>query len=396
MTYKKFLMILFLTLILLNAAIIIAAPTITANPNPVLISFVADSGTTTIQWDAGPEHMKATVWRFDGKNETQWNANSVGSEIDTINYGQTYTYNLKTTVGQQVLASVTVTTKKEGFEVPPDLPMFFIGDIVSEPHGTFAKIRFTTKTDSLPVALVSLKKPIDFPAISTKDEKMWNNPDDVLRTTFAQPGTIHEATLVNLQPGRIHYYVLSAYDKQRKLWFKEKGAFITMQRQVTITFDKVEVIDDSDDNGGGELVFAFRINGELSPNGKNLTFEGFIDTGETKNINLQATILHPESPMKINVVGFDDDEGGLLHTCGWGGEALKGEREGSGETDCGEWTAKTRFYDTTILADGEDSNAPVTQSFNLRAYPVEDDSELKFIVSGRYTITYVLIPLGSN
>jgi hypothetical protein len=159
-------------------------------------------------------------------------------------------------------------------------------------------------------------------------------------------------------------------------------------RRVNVTFEKVKVWDDSDDLGDGDLGFAFRINGNLSPNGKDLIFAATIGTGQSKSINMQATILNPGSTMKINVTGFDNDavDVFVLNSCG---KVPVGEKENSGEEDCGEWTGKSRTYSTTILADGEDPNAPVTESITLKAYPTEDDSELAFEITGKYTISYV-------
>lgn len=386
-----------LLLILFRAAFAVAAPTITANPNPVVISFIAQSGTTTIQWNAEEDHPLAQLWlQVDGTSEILFDQNHIGTKTLTVFPGKVYVLRLWTYNKSEQLASLTVTVKKEPFKVPDGLPIDFIKNVVVEPHGTFVRITFSTKSDSLPVALVSLKEPINFPSVSAKDEAMWGAPTDVLRTAFALPGTNHDATLSSLEPNTLHHYVLSAYDKQHKLWFKKKGSFTTLKRAVTVTFEKVKVTDDSDDLSPGDLVFAFRINGNLSPNGKDLTFGGNISTDETKNINLQATILNPGPTIKINVVGYDDDETEwipigpfimlLLNSCGKGAIS---EKEGSGETDCGEWTGKSGSYSTTILADGADPNAPVITTFTLTANPVEDDSELAFRVTGKYTITYV-------
>ena len=385
-------------LILLPGAIAIAAPTITADPNPVTLSPLAKSGTTTIEWDAEEDHPAAQVWlTVDQTPEVLFDGFHQGTKTQTVYPGKVYVFRLWTLNKNELLASVTVTVKRQQLKIPPGLlAVDFIENVEVEPHGTFVKIKFTTKGDSLPVALVSLKQPINFPEVSTKDEAMWANPADVLRTTFALPGTDHEATLSSLEPNTSHHFVLAAYDKQHKLWFKEKGSFTTLKRRVSVIFEKVNVKDDSDDISPGDLAFAFRINGNLSPNGKDLTFGGSISTDDSKTLNLQATILNPEPTMKINAIGFDNDETEwvplgpfilvLLNSCGKGAIS---EKEGSGETDCGEWTGKSGSYSTTILADGEDPNAPVTQSFTLSAYPVEDDSELAFVVTGKYTISYV-------
>ena len=389
--------ILLLSLILLWGAFAIAAPTITADPNPVVISIVANSGTTTITWNAEADHPNAEVWlSVDQARESLFDANHQGVKTYTVYPGKSYKFSLWNATKTQLFDSVTVTVKKQKLDVSDALLMDFIENVKVEPHGTFTKITFTTKGDSLPVALVSLKEPLDFPKVSNKDEEMWGNPSDVLFTAFAIPGTNHEATLVSLDPNTVHHFVLTAYDKTKKLWFKEKGSFTTLKRRVVVTFEKVTVKDDSDDLSPGDLAFAFRINGDLSPNGKDLTFGASISTDDSKTINLNATILNPPPTMKISAVGFDNDETEwvplgpfiilLLNSCGKGAIS---EKEGSGETDCGEWTGKSGSYSSTILADGEDPNAPVTKPFTLSAYPVEDDSELAFIVSGKYTISYI-------
>ena len=85
------------TLILVPAMFAIAAPTITANPNPVLILFTEKSGTTTIQWDAEANHPNAQVWlSIDGGSETLFDGDSSGVRTATIQLAKTYIFKLYT------------------------------------------------------------------------------------------------------------------------------------------------------------------------------------------------------------------------------------------------------------------------------------------------------------
>jgi hypothetical protein len=254
----------------------------------VVVTKNKTQGTTTVTWDAGADKPYAQVWvSVDGGAETLFaNTYKGGPKAATIQVGKTHTFKLWNSTKQYVWASVSVTAKYYPF----------IENIKRDPHGTFAKIRFTTKEASLPVVSVSTKPPpnfLNFPVVSTKDEKTWTKPSDIAYTNFAQTGTQHEAQLNTLKPGTPYYYVISAHDKKSGLWFKMPGIFKTLNRVVTVNFRKLWITDDSDDLSAGDLRFGFYINGQ--PAAKYPSGSGYasLDTDDQKTINKTVGIANP-------------------------------------------------------------------------------------------------------
>jgi hypothetical protein len=370
------------TLVLLNAAFAIAAPTITANPNPVPILLTANSGTTTIQWDAEATHPNAQVWlSVDGGSDTLFDGDYQGVRTSVIQLGKTYIFKLYTGNKSSLLDSVTVTGKKKYPTLQLDiLPINFIENIKEDPHGMFAEIKFTTKSSSLPVVMVSEQPPLPFPAASKEDEEVF---DEVVSSNFAQTGTVHEAILPDLKPSTEYHYVISAYDKSSGVWYKVKGKFRTLQRSVTVTFQKIKVVDDSDDFGGGDFDFGFFVNGNNAPNGSPLMlFSVDIATGESKNINILASLLNAPETLQLKVIGYDDDED---FPCG----AFNVDSSAEGENDCGEWSSDDDSFNIGPNAPDVDNPEGFAKSFTLKAYPKGDDSDVAFDVTGTYSVAYV-------
>jgi hypothetical protein len=92
-----------------------SAQKITANPNPVFLSKGQTHGTTTLTWEAGNEHPYAEIWvKVDGADETFVVESGKGTRAVYIERGKTYIFKLSD--GNELIASVIVTTK----ERPPE------------------------------------------------------------------------------------------------------------------------------------------------------------------------------------------------------------------------------------------------------------------------------------
>lgn len=156
-----------------------------------------------------------------------------------------------------------------------------------------AKITFTSDTSTLPVVMVSKNPPNFVPIVRKKDLPAFK-PEDIISSNFAQTGTVHEANLINLEPDTDYHFVISGHDKATGWWWKQKGKFHTLRRAVSITFEKIKVIDDNDDLSDGDFAFGFFINGNISPNGPVMSFGGEIGTDESKTANLTgiSQMLH--------------------------------------------------------------------------------------------------------
>jgi hypothetical protein len=356
-----------------------AAPTISATPNPVPVILGQTQGTTTLTWDAGADHKFAQVRvSVDGGADAVFKNLYTGTAPAPIEIGKTYTFKLYDSSTKIYLgASVSVTAKSS-----PITPKF-IQHIKTDPHGTFAKINFTTKNTSLPVVSVSTKKPLSFPLVSTKDEKTWSKPSDINSTNFAQIGTEHQAQLNKLKPGTLYHYVISAHDKKSGQWFKTRGTFKTLRRAVTVNFRKLWITDDSD-GGSGDLRFGFYINGQ--PVAKYPSGSGYasLDTDDQKTINRTVGFVPAPDTLTLKATGFDNDVGfGGLDSTGANFPAGN-PNLGTGEGENGEWTSTSQ----TINVDNHDPVDTVGPIFFKLVAKGAHDSDLEFEVHGEYKISY--------
>ena len=181
----------------------------------------------------------------------------------------------------------------------------------------FARITFTTDSSSLPVVMVSDKPPLSFPSASKEEEPVFNQ-SDLISSNFAQTGTNHEAILPDLEPGTQYHYVISVSDKDSGLWYRVKGKFRTLRRAVKVTFEKIKVVDDSDDFGAGDFEFGFFVNGQNAPNDSPMIiFSADIATDESKTINMSGSLVNVPVTLQLKAIGYDDDGEGPFHAPCW-------------------------------------------------------------------------------
>ncbi len=99
------------------------APTITASPNPVVLSAGKTEGMSVITWDAGADRSDSRVWlQVDNSKEDIFAASGKGSSEIKVVMGKTYVFKLYSGDGTQVLASVTVKAQPPNPALPPITP----------------------------------------------------------------------------------------------------------------------------------------------------------------------------------------------------------------------------------------------------------------------------------
>jgi len=93
-----------------------AAPTITANANPVLVPNGQDAGTTTITWIAAPAYTYSEIYlSVDNGEWTEFARGGDGSKPTTIKLGTSQTFRMMVYEGQagtpKIIATLTVTAR---------------------------------------------------------------------------------------------------------------------------------------------------------------------------------------------------------------------------------------------------------------------------------------------
>ena len=117
---KKWLLLSVTLLLTASAARASAAPTLKANPNPVVVPAGQTQGATTLTWNT--EGAEGYVWAsVDGGEETQLTEAGAaeGSLEVTVELGKTYAFKLYTGDKENLVASVTVTVSVQQAVPPP-------------------------------------------------------------------------------------------------------------------------------------------------------------------------------------------------------------------------------------------------------------------------------------
>jgi hypothetical protein len=173
--------------------------------------------------------------------------------------------------------------------------------------------------------------------------------------------------LLGLKPDTTHHFVVRAEDKNGSV-VRVKGQFKTLRQRVTVKFQEVVVVDDSDPTGNAELGISFSVGPRES------SYSGIEPTGKKIALNplkYTFTLINPANPLPVKVLGVDNDESGVfvsLDTCG------------SVSKECGDWAEKLESF--TIYTTGPDE--AFTKPFTMKVH----GEDLKLDVKGTLTVLY--------
>jgi len=250
-------------LLALLATAVQAAPTITANPNPVVLAEGASTGNTALTWDAGTSYPDAKVWlKVEGDAEVLFVASAKGTLQAKISAGKTHAFRLYNSDHSRVLASIEVTAPflssslgkiEPGDAVrAPSRTDHFIQNVRAQAgvreSGHYADIAFTTKEPVLALVTVSTTQFTHFPDMTGAGENLMPAfpPDAATLSTnelLGETKTQHSLRQVRLGPDRRYYFVIKATDAQGRIWRKE-GSFSTLLgRRVKVVIEKIHIVN---------------------------------------------------------------------------------------------------------------------------------------------------------
>jgi hypothetical protein len=374
-----------------------APPMISANPEELVFSIGATTPkVTTITWDVGDEEDAEVTISKNGDPSSSWMDEPTGTEDFLVDPG-TATYLFCLQKDRDVFACVTVKSSVQSIvpndepdDTKPDIKIEadFIHGQADDPTGYTAKLTYTTDGPTIPVVLISKKHPLPFPLLSPDEPKVFESEDVEGFSFNVGDGkqTSHANKLINLDPGTTYHYVISAQNPDTGFWHTEKGTFKTLKRNVSVTFDQIKVLDDSDNLSAGEFAFTFFVNGG-GPSGWPKTIYSTLNTGATKTVNLTGNVADAPATLGLKVVGYDDDETESpfsLDVCGANAADFS---KSEGENDCGEWTTAKGSFDVGPNVDAPNPES-FTKTFSVAAVPQGDDSEVSFKVTGSYSVSF--------
>lgn len=187
--------------------------------------------------------------------------------------------------------------------------------------------------------------------------------------TTASPAILGTPSGIRLEPGTKYDYVLTAEDTGGCRYYA-RGTASTLRRLVEVTFDRIQVADDGDNNGSGELNVDLRLHDktELAVlSGVTLTAPGTLNPRYTlKLVNAPTTVK------AYTRVSDDDYTFGLDHC----GDAQR--TWGSGSNRCWDWATAV----TTITV--PDRAQPGKGSFTTYA-----KGGTAFSVNGTWKVSYI-------
>jgi len=239
-------------------------------------------------------------------------------------------------------------------------------------HGTFVDLTFDTTKAAIPLVEVSTQAPGPGPSYSGMQVTSSAFP------FFAGYRTHHVVRVSGIEAKTAYHFLITAKD-QGGTKAARTGTFTTLTRQVTVHFNAIKVIDDSDGgfNGAGDLTFFFNVNGTWDPALK--YGEVSVSSGDTAHPGKTKVVNNASDVLSIQVQGKDDD-------CDWFGDFCPNgvgpySEEFGSEADV-EWaTANSGII--ALPADGPD------EVVTGHAFTVSTTSyALKFQVMGTYDVKY--------
>jgi len=277
----------------------------------------------------------------------------------------------------------------------PSNPLAFIYSAVFWTGGHFVDLGYGTNKAVIPVITVSTSAPVK----NAQGNPVFSKHAKIVSTSipflagYENDGV---ARLPGLTPKTHFHYIIMAKDEKGEVAY-ETGAFTTATRFVTVGFEKIFMIDDSDGfpSGAGDMNFAFFVN-DVNVLGNKKTFPPKdpmdFSTGATQAFdNIFSTIKDPPNTVRVRVNGFDLDDCGnpFNHPfcdCISPGDVTDPHMKNSTCKDgSGENSAATATINIPDVTDRSQFGIEfLEKSFTMTA----DNGHLKFRVSGRFDVEF--------
>jgi hypothetical protein len=416
---------------------------ISANPEVVAIAADKTQGSTIIEWDAG-NNRGAEVWlEVEGDDEIRFSSEPKGSKAAIITLGKKHIFRLyKDITGTSVLGTIVVTGSRASQPPPPSTPPTSIpssgGAGGSKAPATLGKrkkpnignqtfkpgkagatesglstlnirnVRVVPSAYNVRISFDTFPQPGLVPVIeiarvaptNTAGHYSFRGPDAQARgwqihNRLGDPQKGHyvfdlleandrvgEPRNIQLTPGRLYHYILTLPGTAGNPTYQETGSFTTPLTSVRVRFQNVNVINDSDDNGNGELRFNFFLNyGQVNENmdyTKGPDGSSWLDWGEGNHGLIEVLETTGEPPfLSIQVDGEDDD--GIVHSS----IPTATPRRGPGQSEGSEWNTANASFDLRDYP-----GTYVSVPFKIHSMPIGDNTgDLEFEVSGVIEIT---------
>jgi hypothetical protein len=253
-------------------------------------------------------------------------------------------------------------------------------------HGTWAKIAYTTNAATARIR-VSTYTPV-------KKNGVWVDPimDSIIGPEEVTATGNVRYRAYSLTPDTTYWVTITLPTKANQIPVQAVRSFTTKKRTVTITWDRIEVTDDSDPGakGAGDFTFWFRSNGVQIAH-----FSKDIKSDSTYTIDLKGdgsrltqvvkNVKTKDIPFSIqffenDIQSWDHCDGQLTGSKAWDGKPINKENA------CGTWGSMSSQYDAApgIYGAGQGVNEGDTVAIELSPWK----SSVHLTVIGTVTATW--------
>ena len=288
------------------------------------------SAPVTISWNAGTGYKDAQIWVLVDAQPPGLFGGSSGAREALILPGRTHTFKLYSDRTKQTgLATLEVRGERPAPSGPPSgrrgSPISIlkprdqviavdplIKDVQVVPSARNVVVSFKAPPYTVPTLEISKDAPERlFP------DGRWSFARSSKHTAYPVGGDrergeyqIDIGFITELDPATTYHYVLNARanDSDPKATRQQvHGTFTTLSQTVKVIFTRILVLNDSDPNGNGELIFHYFANGGGTDGAHHLN-AGRLDWGEgSHDVHLELVVPDAPDQFPIQVDGYDDD-----------------------------------------------------------------------------------------
>lgn len=299
-------------------------PFILVTPDQITAAAGSKYAYGALVWDAGSAHPFAEVWKRvdDGADEFVLEKGKGNIGI-TLELGKKYTFIL-TDFGR-TLDTVTIVPRRDPKTSPIGMPdrqgrdveanmTTFISDVGTEANSREASIKFFAASNANPTVEIGTAPP-------KQSNGKWVFPEGKLvGSGNASPSGMKKVgTKINtfhkfgsqmpgfpeLEQSTVYWYIITVQNPD----FQTTGQFSTSATQVNVrvVFEKVRIIDDSDELSDGDIMFWGHVNHGLADQQEWTRMRESMGSGETYDLGKEITIKNAQNLFKISVSANDDD-----------------------------------------------------------------------------------------
>jgi hypothetical protein len=301
----------------------------------------------------------------------------------TVEYGKTYIAQLVQTFGGQPLgAPLTITTEDADAKAPCNERC--IRSIDVQPHGGWAQFTIETSETAIITVEASTKPP--------NSDGKWSNPADVAAFAGSVLPTDHYTPpLANLAANTTYHYVVRIHVQGHEL--VKTGTFKTLTRRVDVTFDAIQMIDDSDGpvDGDCDCWFWFGVGDQTPKLWGQYGTPHSVASGTTVHPNVVFAVNNAPAEVRLGTVGHDDDTDPLDLFCTYDHSREIPEHppldwKANGDGACVEYAGNQVFE--SLSRQGPPANPGAVDEQFTDSFTINVTGILTFNVRGTYTVSY--------